>query len=129
MYIAFSANRRGVAEALSNGFDSASHVTLGGGFAVEGFELRKRYGRQHRARPRAKILRRDIIVTTQLAKIAVDVIGRHRPDFSVFGFVLEEVLAGQLLTAAYDARDATVRDREVPDLSRLATKPESSLRL
>src|SRR6185369_30333 len=51
MYIAFSANRRGIAEAMSNAFDSAAHVALGGGFAVEGLELRKRYGCQHSASP------------------------------------------------------------------------------
>ena len=127
MHVAFSANRRCVAEAGRDACDGGAHIPFRMRRTVEALDLPQRQRRQDGSRPGAKILGGDVL-SGDLPEIRVHI---GRGDIllrAVVIDILQELLAGQLLAGLDDLGDAAVLDRERPLLAALADETEADLR-
>src|SRR5581483_9111194 len=121
--VALAADGRRVAELPGYPLDRAHHVPFRLGLAVEALELLQGLGGEDRAGPGAEVLRREVL-PGGAAQVVVDV-GRIDRVLDAVGIdVLEELLAGQLLAAADDARQAAVADLDVVPDATLAPEVE-----
>src|ERR1700704_5285660 len=108
--VVLAAHGARVAEALRHGVDRADHVALGFALALRRSQHKKLPRREHRARPGAEVLRRDV-PAGDLAKIGVHVVRRDGLALAGGVDVLEQLLPGQVLALLNDAREAPVGDR------------------
>src|SRR5690606_3677264 len=77
-----------------------------------------------RRAPGAEMLGRETLAGV-LADIVVDVLRIDRTAVAVLVDILEQLLARQFLDGAHDARDAAVRELQLPFLPRLADEGEA----
>ena len=81
--------------------------------------------REDRRRPGPEVLGRDVVAARGLAQVLVDVLGADGSGLAVVVDVLEEVLAGQLLAAPDDRREASVDQLALLGAAALAPEPEA----
>jgi hypothetical protein len=65
-------------------------------------------------------------VPGDLLQVGIHVVRANAAWFAVLVQVLEQLLAGQVLAARHDARQARVRDFNVIDLAALAPEPKAN---
>jgi hypothetical protein len=122
--IALAADGRSVPKSLGHAFDCLHEVSLRFGFRGKAFELLQRQGREHRAGPRAKILGGKFFAG-DLANVRVYVIGLHVLLLTVPVNVLKQLLARQILHAAYDGSEPCVVQLDFVAFAALAFEREA----
>jgi hypothetical protein len=126
MDVALAAHGDCIAELGCHPLDRARHVALGGRLGVEALELAERQRRQHGPRPGAEILGREGLAR-DLLQIGVHVRRIDLLPLPIVVDVLEEVLAGELLAGAHDARQPAITQRRAVPLAALAAIFEDDL--
>ena len=121
--VTFPAHRRSVAQPLRHMLDGGDKVLFRLCLRVESFELGQRDRGEHRARPGAKILGRELRAA-DLAQIVVHVLRIHLLLVAVLIEVLEEFLARQVLRAPDDFGDARIVQVDAVIFSTFAAKRE-----
>ena len=94
---------------------------------IELLHFLERPRRQHRARPGAEVLRREL-AAHHLAQVVVHVGRADVLDLALVVEVLEQLAARQFLAAPDDAREARIAERDVVELARLALEAEPDRR-
>ena len=97
------------------------------GRTTVGLERPQRPVREHRARPGAEVLGREV-VPADLAEVGVDVLGADVADLAGVVDVLEQVLTGKVLAARDDPAQPPVRHLDTVPLSGLADEAEPQRR-
>src|SRR4051812_4234681 len=108
--VALTADRGGVAQYLRRRFDGAPNVAATRCRRARWRQCRKRTRAEERAGPGAEILAGEIVAGDR-AQIGIHVGGLDRARAAVIVDVMEQVLAGQLLHAPYDAREPRIGER------------------
>src|SRR5204863_3109945 len=125
--VVLAAHGARIAEALRHSVDRADHVALGFALALRRSQGEKLPRREHRARPGAEVLRREV-PAGDLAKIGVHVVRRDGLALAGGVDVLEQLLSGKVLALLHDAREPPVGDRHGVIDSALAAEAEQQLR-
>ncbi len=126
MDVGLAADRRGVAEPLRHALDRLDDVLLRLGVGVERLELLQGQRAEDRAGPGAEVLGGEVL-PGDLPEVLVDIARVDRPMLPVVVEVLEEFVAGDLLAAPDDPREAPVLDADLPLLAALAAELEAQL--
>ncbi len=124
--VGLAADRRSVSQGGSDFLHRCAHHALGLRGAREWLGDREVSRHQHRPRPSAKILGRDV-AAGDLPKVGVDVARRDRVQLLLLVEILQKILPGQLLAGPNDPRHAPVAHRERPLLAALARELETNL--
>ncbi len=112
MNVALAANSPGVAQPLRHRFDSPKHILLRLCAGIEIRNFLQRFGRQHRAVPRAEILRREFL-PRDLLQIMIDVRGGDVHALAVMVDVFKKLLPRQMLTGRDDFRKNRIIEVDV----------------
>jgi hypothetical protein len=127
VHVALAGDRGRVAELARGTLDRPRDVALGLPRRLEGGDLLQRERGQHRARPRAEVLRGELLAR-DLLQVGVDVGGVDRLSHAVLGDVLEQLVARQLLAAANDACQPLIANADLVLLAALAREAKPQLR-
>jgi hypothetical protein len=107
MDVAFPADGHGIAETLRDRFDGLHKVLFGLRLGVESLEFPQRHRRENGAGPGPKIFGGKIL-PRDLAQIIIHIPGLHVLVLAFFIAVLEQFLAGQVLAAPDNFREAPI---------------------
>jgi len=127
MDVRAAANGRCVAESLGDVANRAHNVFSGLARRSRRREVLQCGRRQNAARPRAKVLRGEVRAG-DLAQIGVDVVRANAANLAAFVEVLKELLTGNLLAAADDAREAWIANIDFPHFAALAPEAKTQPR-
>src|SRR5207237_4225504 len=112
-----AADARRVAETVRRRRDRADDPTLRVRLRRERARLREGEGREHAARPRAEVLRGEVL-PARLPEVRIHV-GRSDALPPPVVEVLEELVAGEIATALHDTREARIRQLDGDQLPAL----------
>src|SRR6267142_2679134 len=121
VHVALARDGRRVAELRGDALDRPGDIAFRLAARRAGPGLGQRQRAQHRARPRAEVLGREL-VAADLAQVGVDVAGVHAAPRALLVNVLEQLLARQILKAADDAGHARIAHVHRVLLAALATE-------
>src|SRR6476661_4695063 len=124
MDIAPSANRFRIAEFFGDRLHGADDIPLRLRLGIERLEIPEHLRREHRARPRAKILRR-VVLPRDFPQVHVHIIGSDRVPLAVLIAVLKEVVAWDVATGLDRSGEAAVIEIDVVFDTALAAEQEA----
>jgi len=121
MDVRLAADRRGITQHARNGFNRAQRVPLRRGLGIRVAEFAKRCRSEHRAEPRAKVLRREIS-PGNFPQVRVDIRGVHVLPAPMFVEILKELLAGKIAALLDDTRETAIVDTDTVPLPALSSE-------
>src|ERR1700682_1881105 len=123
MDIALAANRLGITEPARYGFHCPHYLALCGGRRPRLVHAAARAGPQHGCGPGAGRLAGELLPGDRF-QVAVDVGRFDRARLAAGVHVLDQLLAGQVLHAAHDARAPAISERDIMLHAALAPETE-----